>query len=114
MWIPANDIRLKDDTPALWRERCTPGAARDYWFQADFFKLRAIAATVPVDFAFPAAVSNANLTVTLNNVYSWYKEIPWSDIELSSDTGPSNEGIGNASERTPAPAILRFSLRVTF
>ncbi|TVR53874.1 MAG: hypothetical protein EA421_09765 [Gemmatimonadales bacterium] len=111
---PANDIRLKDDTPALWRERCTPGAARDYWFKADFFKLRAIAATVPVDFAFPAAVSNANLTVTLNNVYQWYKEIPWSDIELSSDSGPSNEGIGNASERTPAPAILRFSLRVTF
>jgi TonB-dependent starch-binding outer membrane protein SusC len=111
---PLGGITLKDDTPALWRERCSTNGARDYWFKGDFFKLRSVAASVPVDFAFPDAVSNANLTVTLSNVYHWYREIPWSDVELSSDTGPSNEGIANASERTPAPAILRFSLRVTF
>ena len=111
---PANDITLKDDTPAIWRERCTPRNGDDYWWDADYFRLRSVSASIPVDFAFPDRVSNAMLTVVLNNSYDWYREIPWSDPEMFSNTGANNEGIGNASERTPAPATLRFSLRVTF
>jgi TonB-linked SusC/RagA family outer membrane protein len=113
---PANDITLKEGIPAIWRERCTPGAADDYWFDGDYFKLRSVSATVPVDFAFPDRVSNAVLTLTLLNSFDWYREIPWYDVELSSDagSGPAGEGFANASERTPAPATLRLSLRVTF
>ena len=113
---PTSSIELKDDTPALWRERCDPGAADDYWFDGDYFKLRSVSATVPVNFAFPDQVSNASLTVQLSNAYEWYREVPWYDVELTSDAGAGVEGEGfaNAAERTPAPATLRFSLRVTF
>ena len=56
------------------------------------------------------------LTITLQNSFDWYREIPWYDLELSSDagSGAAGEGFANAAERTPAPATLRFSLRVTF
>ncbi len=113
---PLNDIKLKDGIPAIWKNRCTPGAHNDYWFKGDYFKLRAVTATVPVNFAFPDRVSNATLTVTLANAWSWYKEIPWYDVEMTSDSGAgqAGEGFANAAERTPAPATLRFALRVTF
>lgn len=113
---PASDITLRDDTPALWRDRCDPDGEGDYWMDGDYFKLRSVSATVPVDFAFPQAVSNATLTVVLANAYDWYREIPWYDVEISSDNGiaQSGEGFANANERTPAPATLRLSLRVTF
>ena len=113
---PTTSIALRDDTPALWRERCTPGAARDYWMDGDYFKLRSISATVPVNFAFPDGISNAVLTMTLANAWDWYREIPWHDVEITSDAGAgqAGEGFANSSERSPAPAILRLSLRVTF
>jgi hypothetical protein len=113
---PETSIELKGDTPALWRERCAPGNADDYWFDGDYFKLRSVSATIPVNFAFPDRVSNASLTMTLANAYDWYREIPWHDVEITSDNGAgqSGEGFANASERTPAPATLRISLRVTF
>lgn len=113
---PANSIELKSDIPAIWRERCTPGNADDYWFDGDYFKLRSVSATVPVDFVFPERISNATLTMTLLNSYDWYREIPWYDVELSPDAGAgqAGEGFANASERTPAPATFRIALRVTF
>lgn len=111
----SNELKA-DGVPSIWRERCTPGGADDYWFDADYFKLRSVSATVPVDFAFPESVSGAMLTLTLANAFDWYREIPWYDLELNSDagSGADGEGIGNASERTPAPATFRISLRVTF
>ena len=113
---PTSSITLKDNTPALWRERCNPRNADDYWFDGDYFKLRSISATIPVDFAFPDRISNASLTMTLANAWDWYREIPWHDVEITSDAGAgqAGEGFANASERTPAPATLRISLRVTF
>jgi hypothetical protein len=113
---PETSITLRDDTPALWRERCTPSNADDYWFDGDYFKLRSISASVPVDFAFPARISSATLTVQMQNAFDWYREIPWYDVELTSDAGAglAGEGFANASERTPSPATLRFSLRVSF
>jgi len=113
---PATSITLRDDAPALWRERCAPRNGDDYWFDGDYFKLRSVSATIPVNFAFPDRVSNASLTMTLANAYDWYREIPWHDVEITSDNGAgqTGEGFANASERTPAPATLRISLRVTF
>jgi hypothetical protein len=111
---PASDIVLKDDTPAIWRERCSPTAAEDYWYDADYFKLRSVSATIPVDFAFPESVSNASLTLTLNNAWDWYREIPWYDIEILGNTAATSESVASSTERTPAPATLRLSLRVSF
>ncbi len=113
---PTSSIELQDNIPAIWRERCSPRNADDYWFDGDYFKLRVVSATVPVDFAFPADVSSATLTLQLANIWDWYREVPWYDIEMTSDAGagPAGEGFANAAERTPAPATLRLALRVTF
>jgi TonB-linked SusC/RagA family outer membrane protein len=111
---PANDIVLKPDTPALWRERCSPSNNDDYWFDADYFKLRAVSATVPVEFLFPQRISNAALTVTLANAFDWYREIPWWDPEILGNNAARDESVAPSTERTPAPATLRLSLRVTF
>jgi TonB-linked SusC/RagA family outer membrane protein len=110
---PATSNAVKADAPALWRERCDPANADDYWFDADYFKLRSVSLTAPVDFAFPDRVSNATLTVALNNAFDWYREIPWYDAEILGGEG-ANGDFGAASLRTPAPATLRVSLRVTF
>jgi TonB-dependent starch-binding outer membrane protein SusC len=108
------DIALKPDTPALWRERCTSSAGDDYWFDADYFKLRNVSATIPMDFAFPERVGNPTLTLTLNNFYDWYREVPWYDMEMGGDTGARSEDVAEQTERTPAPATFRLSLRATF
>jgi len=111
---PMAGIALKSDTPAIWRERCTPGRAADYWWKADYFKLRSASATIPVDFAFPANVSNAALTLSLSNAYDWYREIPFYDPEIMGNAAANTESVTAQSERSPAPAVLRISLRVTF
>ena len=114
---PANSITLKDGTPNLWVERCSPSGSRDYWFDADYFKLRSVSATIPVDFAFPDRISNATVTLALNNAYDWFRDIPWYDPEIpgnGSVVDGAAERIGGASERIPAPATFRISLRVTF
>ena len=111
---PKTSIELKSDTPAIWRERCTPGFARDYWFDADYFKLRNVSLTVPVDAVFPERVSNATLTATLSNYFDWYREIPWYDPESLGNSPALDDGIGNQTERVPSPVTFRISMRVTF
>ncbi len=111
---PKTSIELKPETPAIWRERCTPGFARDYWFDATYFKLRNVSLTVPVDALFPERVSNATFTATLSNFYDWYREIPWYDPESLGNTPALDDGIGNQTERVPSPVTFRMSMRVTF
>ena len=111
---PKTSIELKPDTPALWRERCTPGFARDYWFDADYFKLRHVSLTVPVEALFPERISNATLTATLSNYFDWYREIPWYDPESLGNQPALDDGIGNQTERVPSPVSFRMSVRVTF
>lgn len=110
---PAISLDLRADTPDLWQERCTPTAAADYWFDADYFKLRSVAATVPVAFLFPDRTRDAMLTITLANAFAWYKEIPWWDVEIPGNDGANGDGVGS-SDRVPAPTTLSFALRVTF
>jgi len=113
---PGSSIALKPDTPNIWRERCSPTGARDYWMDADYFKLRSVSASVPVDFAFPDRISGAMLTLALNNVWDWAREIPWYDTEITGNGSATGiaESVGQASERLPGPATFRISLRVTF
>jgi TonB-linked SusC/RagA family outer membrane protein len=109
-----DDLDLKDDTPNIWRERCTPSGGNDYWFDADYFKLRSLSATIPMDFAFPERVSNATLTLALNNAWSWFREVPWYDVEVFGNDAAGDDGIGNSTERVPPASTFRMSLRVTF
>jgi outer membrane receptor protein involved in Fe transport len=111
---PESSIALKENTPAIWRERCTPANGDDYWFDADYFKLRSVTATVPVDFLMPDAITGASLTVSLNNAWDWYREVPWYDMETMGDSGSNTDDVASQTERTPAPATLRLSLRFTF
>ena len=110
---PSPSLELRPDTPDLWRERCTPTANNDYWFDADYFKLRSVAATLPVGFAFPSRVTDAMLTVTLADAFTWYKEVPWWDVEIPGNDGANGDGVGS-SDRVPAPTTVTFSLRVRF
>ncbi len=73
-----------------------------------------MSATFPMDFAFPDKVSNASLTLTLNNAYDWYREVPWYDVEVLGNSPALDDGIGNQTERIPSPATFRMSLRVVF
>ena len=40
-------------------------------WKGDFFKLRSVSATIPVDAVFPERVSNATFTLALRNSYLW-------------------------------------------
>ena len=110
---PETSVSLVPETPALWRARCTPSLGDGYSYDGDYFKLRSVSANVPVDFAFPDRVSNASLTLSLNNSWLWMKDVPWMDPEILGNDGANEPGLG-ASERTPAPVTFRIALRVTF
>jgi outer membrane receptor protein involved in Fe transport len=114
-----DNVALKPDTPALWVARCVPGLATGYSQKADYFKLRSISMSVPMDFAFPDRVQNATLTIVMGNVYTWAGESMFGTwgYENFSNAGlggtTQQTGIDN-NERIPAPTTLRASLRITF
>jgi hypothetical protein len=110
---PAASTDLRPETPDLWRERCTPAAGSDYWFDADYFKLRNLSATMPVGFAFPDRINEALFTVSLANAFTWYEDVPWWDVEIPGNEGANDDGVGT-SERVPVPTTITFSLRVRF
>jgi outer membrane receptor protein involved in Fe transport len=111
------NVQLKPETPALWVARCTPSLATGYSSKADYFKLRSVSATIPVDFAFPERIQNALLTLSLDNIYTWSRESMFGTfaIENFSNAGIAIDQTGiSSNERIPAPSLFRASLRVTF
>lgn len=114
-----DNVQLKPDTPGLWVARCTPSLATGYSQKADYFKLRSISATIPMDFAFPDRVQNATLTLSMNNVYTWSRESPWGTygFENFGNAGLTSEAASvgiSSNERIPAPTTLRAAFRFTF
>lgn len=69
--------------------------------------------TMPVQFAFPETVTDALFTVTLANAFTWYRDVPWWDVEIPGNEGANDDGVGT-SERVPAPTTITFSMRVRF
>jgi outer membrane receptor protein involved in Fe transport len=113
----AENVQLKPTTPALWVARCTPSLATGYSGKADYFKLRSLSATIPVDFLFPERFQNALLTLSLDNWYTWSRTSMFGTfgIENFSNAGIDIEQTGiSSNERIPAPTQFRASLRVTF
>ena len=85
-------------------------------WDASFFKLRSVSATIPVNGLFPDRFNNAVLTLALNNSFLWMKEMPFMDPETSADPGASDgpqQGY-NFEETIPAPISFRLALRVSF
>ncbi len=112
---PETSNALQDGIPAIWRARCTPNLVRGgfYLWDGDYFKLRSVTATIPVDFAFPDQIDSSVLTLSLNNAYTWMRESPWGDPELLSNEGANSAGLGQ-TERMPTPITFRAALRLTF
>jgi hypothetical protein len=113
------NVQLRNDISALWVQRCTPTIGNNYNAPGDYFKLRSVTATVPVDFAFPDRFQNAVLTLTLGNAYTWKKDALFGTYGIESAGNPGATGVdrGNGlggSERTPPTTTFRASLRVTF
>ncbi len=104
---------LVDGTPALWRARCTPAIGRGWVYKMDFFRLRNVSATFPMDFAFPAQVNSATLTLSLDNSWLWTRELDHTDPEMLGNDGINTDAAG-VSERVPNPISLRAAFRVTF
>lgn len=116
---PDPDTFLKPGTPALWVARCTPTIAQGYSMDADYFKLRSLSATIPVDFAFPDRIQNSTLTLALGNLYTWSRESLFGTygIETFGNTGINSEAASTGfatNERIPPTTTFRASLRVTF
>ena len=115
-----DNVTLKPNIPALWLARCTPSISTGYTMEADYFKMRSLTATVPVDFAFPDRVTGSTLTLSLNNFYTWSKGSFWGTygFENFGNSGIAATGLGetgiSGNERLPAPTSLTASLRVTF
>jgi hypothetical protein len=114
---PDNSIVVQSSIPSEWMARCGNTRQQEgYVWDASFFKLRSVSATIPVDFLFPEQVGASVLTVGLSNSYLWMKEMPFMDPETSADPTSSDgaqQGY-NFEETVPAPISLRLSLRVTF
>jgi outer membrane receptor protein involved in Fe transport len=107
-------VALKPDTPALWRARCTSALTNnEIWTHpADFFRLRNVSAMIPVDFLFPEKITNASLSLSLNDSWTWLKDFPFLDPEMSGNDGTSQ--VVGVTERLPSPISFRTSLRITF
>jgi TonB-dependent starch-binding outer membrane protein SusC len=111
------NVLMKEDAPTVWVHRCTPAIGNAYNAPGDYFKIRQVTATVPVDFLFPERFSNAMLTLSMNNAWTWKKDGIFGTygIESSGNNGAGDSGNGlGGTERTPPPTTLRVSLRVTF
>ncbi|MSR35997.1 MAG: hypothetical protein EXR95_05040 [Gemmatimonadetes bacterium] len=111
----AHTVALKPDTPARYVAMCSVALTNAGYstILGNWFKLRSLSAHVPVDFAFPDRVSNAALTLSLNNYFRWLNSA-WAvgDPEMSTPVdGLTSGGAGSA----PPPAwSVNASLRVQF
>lgn len=112
---PGVSTSLRDDTPALWRARCDATLVDSdfYTFPIDFFRLRTVAASIPVDFAMPGRINSAVLTMSLNESYTWTKDFPELDPEMRSNTG-GEDTVHSIDNRVPMPISFRATLRLQF
>jgi outer membrane receptor protein involved in Fe transport len=107
-------LALKPDTPAKWVGMCTSTLSQASLSsdKGDFFRLRSVSAQIPLDFAVPDRISNAVLTVSLNNAYGWQ---PGNTAIRDPDMGAVDglvEGPGTTT--IPTPVTFNASVRVQF
>jgi outer membrane receptor protein involved in Fe transport len=107
---PQNNFTLKAETPSLYRAICSPALSNSGYTTtpADFFVLRSVSVQVPLDFAFPDRVSNASLSISLNN--AWYKFNDQWRI-LTPEAGVSSALIQQPGLGAPPTYSWNFSLK---
>lgn len=114
---PENSNAVQSGIPAVWMARCGSTSRQEgYMWDATYFKLRSVSATIPMDVITGDRFSSSILTLSLNNAFLWMKEMPFMDPETSSDPGGSDgpqQGY-NFEETVPAPISFRIALRVSF
>jgi hypothetical protein len=109
----AHTLDLKPETPARWRAACTPSLSNGGYTiaPADYFVLRSVSAQIPVDFAFPDRVSNATLTLSLNNAWRWRNK-DW--VIMDPDMATAEGLVTGTNTRTAPVWGANASLRVQF
>ncbi|MBI4540870.1 MAG: TonB-dependent receptor [Gemmatimonadetes bacterium] len=100
---------------ALERRRCDlkKSQSRTWVYPGDFFKVRDVTLSVPVDFLLPWG-EDARLSLTARNAIRWLNDGFWAfDPEM-----PGNDGadtfVRGFSEHVPPPAVYTASLRINF
>ncbi|MSR35995.1 MAG: hypothetical protein EXR95_05030 [Gemmatimonadetes bacterium] len=107
-------LDLKADTPARWRALCTSTLSQASLSidKGDFVRLRSLSAQIPADFFMPDRISNAVVTVSLNNSWSWQ---PSGTVLRDPDMGSASDLIdGPGTTTIPTPLTFSASFRVQF
>jgi hypothetical protein len=107
-------LTLKPETPALWRAVCTPALNQESYMitKGDFFRVRNVSASIPLDWAMPDRVNNSFFIVSLNNLGTWVNdEFRVGDPEMKDNA----ESFGFGARSLPPPTwSINGSLRVQF
>ena len=101
---------------ALDRGRCYPDNLQSgFWTEpADFFKLRELTLSAPVDFALPM-VDSATFTLSARNIRLWTNdEFTGFDPEMISSRAGLTALTSGITETTPSPMQFTASVRVEF
>jgi hypothetical protein len=108
---PEHNHDLKAETPALYRAMCDPATGNSGYnvAPADYFVLRSVSAEIPVPFIFPARVSDAALSVSLNNAWYWFNE-DWQI--LTPEVGGASDLIQTPDRGVPPAYSVNVALRV--
>lgn len=112
---PQHTLALKPGVPAKWAAQCTPTLSREGFNtrKADYFKLRTVSAQIPLDFAFPDRISNAALTLSVNNAWRWLNE-EWTYADPEWGTDVDGLLTGRPTMLPPPTYSFNASLRVQF
>jgi len=94
---------------------CIPANARSdmFIYKADFFKVRDITLTVPLEKRWIPRATGASLVFSAQNIFRHNYGMPMFDPEMSGNDG-FNPTVRYISEHIPAPAVFLTSLRVSF
>jgi hypothetical protein len=111
-------LDLKSDTPALWRALCTSTLSNPSLTttRGDFMRLRSLSVQVPLDFALPDRIHNAQLTLSVNNALGWQKGGTGNGTAIRDPDMGSSEGLidGPGTTTIPTPVGANVSIRVQF
>lgn len=110
-----------DGLTAFQRAACTTSLARDIFiYPADFFKLRELTLSVPLNLNFQG-VRNVRFTLSGRNIFRWLNDdFLLFDPEMAGRRGGrtgaevDRDGIRYIDENIPAPSTWTFSLRFQF
>ncbi len=109
------DAGNSDQLTARQRAECIPGNtnSRTFYFKQDFFKIRDVTLSIPMEWAIRQAQS-ASLTLTAQNYVRWIN----SDLRMFDPEMVARESLSDQnrsiSEHIPPPAIFTASLRIGF